>query len=511
MLGYGFTEYLRTILSVPYRNRPSELPDGLAPEDAAQRVAAGSSKLRPRVPAAIGHCMYIKRMALDLVGEFDEEFSPGYGEEVDFCQRCHLLGLAHVCADDVFVYHHGAASFNRGRERDQLRERHERVIAKRYPYYHPWVQREESDQTGVLATALGAARQSNLLEPVFTAAAFQNGSSSGSLKVGNQVTVLTVTDIKIAKLDGEKFDEVEAAAVLSNSPADARASATLLKDPSICFNLEVTNLTGFDQTTTLTVNLPFLPITMGGPLAGGGFDMSSALDAVLTDGAADGVTVTQGIFPSVLTPTLTSTFSAGLSVLNTIQLGTPPITLPGISEAAGPAPGFFLPAGQSFTGMFLFVSLTLSPGDTANVTGVVDLDVGSGVPVCTIPPLPVQAPVPPPGGGGTPPPDQIPALSHWGMILLTLSLLLLASWQLAGQPARLATGQAKLGLRSPPDRRRLLRSLLIGQGLAAVGLLLYGVLVAPPAPHDGVGAFLAGILIGMIIEFCRRGRELDSS
>ena len=116
-----------------------------------------------------------------------------------FCQRCHLLGLAHVCADDVFVYHHGAASFNRGRERDQLRERHERVIAKRYPYYHPWVQREESDQTGVLATALGAARQSNLLEPVFTAAAFQNGSSSGSLKVGNQVTVLTVTDIKIAK------------------------------------------------------------------------------------------------------------------------------------------------------------------------------------------------------------------------------------------------------------------------------------------------------------------------
>ena len=149
-----------TILSVPYRNRPSELPDGLAPEDAAQRVAAGSSKLRPRIPAAVGHCIYIKRMALDLVGNFDEELSPGYGEEVDFCQRCHLLGLAHVCADDVFVYHHGAASFDRGRERDQLRERHERVIARRYPYYHPWVQREESDQNGVLATALGVARRS---------------------------------------------------------------------------------------------------------------------------------------------------------------------------------------------------------------------------------------------------------------------------------------------------------------------------------------------------------------
>jgi hypothetical protein len=112
-------------------------------------------------------------------------------------------------------------------------------------------------------------QQSNLLEPVFTAAAFQNGSSSGSLTVGNQVEVLTITDIKSAKINGDEFDEVQAAAFLSNSILDAKASAKLLKDPSVCFNLEVTNLTGFDQTTTLTVNLPFLPINMGGPLAGG--------------------------------------------------------------------------------------------------------------------------------------------------------------------------------------------------------------------------------------------------
>ena len=89
-------------------------------------------------------------------------------------------------------------------------------------------------------------QQSNLLGPVFTAAAFQNGSSSGSLTVGNQVEVLTITDIKSAKINGDEFDEVQAAAFLSNSILDAKASAKLLKDPSVCFNLEVTN-TGFDQ------------------------------------------------------------------------------------------------------------------------------------------------------------------------------------------------------------------------------------------------------------------------
>ncbi len=53
----------------------------------------------------------MRRSALELVGDFDEAFAPGYEEEVDFSQRCIRHGLSHVLADDVFVLHYGGGSF----------------------------------------------------------------------------------------------------------------------------------------------------------------------------------------------------------------------------------------------------------------------------------------------------------------------------------------------------------------------------------------------------------------
>ena len=51
-----------TMVSVPDRNRPSDrLPPGITADEAARRIAANSLRLRPTVPTAIGHCMYIKR------------------------------------------------------------------------------------------------------------------------------------------------------------------------------------------------------------------------------------------------------------------------------------------------------------------------------------------------------------------------------------------------------------------------------------------------------------------
>ena len=151
-----------TIVSVPYRNTPSDLPEGLTPEGAAVAVAAESGRHRPLLPTCVGHCMYIKRMAIDLVGPFDETFSPGYGEEVDFCQRCTLLGLAHVCADDVFVYHRGGASFGKSPEVERRQQRNERVIAERYPFYQSCVHSAASSRRSALAVALGEARRALL-------------------------------------------------------------------------------------------------------------------------------------------------------------------------------------------------------------------------------------------------------------------------------------------------------------------------------------------------------------
>ena len=146
-----------SLVSVPDRRPAPKLPPEWSLDAASAVVRARSLKLRPRLPTAIGHCIYVRRGALELVGTFDLAFTPGYGEEVDFSQRCIRSGLSHVLADDVLVLHHGGASFSHNGKRNPVQDAHEKIIASRYPYYHDSVRMLEQDVAGPLSA--GAERR----------------------------------------------------------------------------------------------------------------------------------------------------------------------------------------------------------------------------------------------------------------------------------------------------------------------------------------------------------------
>ena len=147
-----------TIVSIPDRNTPvARLPGGLTPDRVAAEVSRTALRLHPDIPTCVGHCVFIRRDALELVGLLDTDFSPGYEEEVDFSQRCVLHGLRHVVADDVFVFHRHAGSFGNGAEAAQLRDRHHALIAHRYPYYDPWCEVAASDEHSQLARSVSVA------------------------------------------------------------------------------------------------------------------------------------------------------------------------------------------------------------------------------------------------------------------------------------------------------------------------------------------------------------------
>ena len=185
-----------TILSVPGRNEPtSELPPGLSVDEAARRVAAGSTLLRPRIPTAVGHCSYIKRTALDVVGNFDPIFSPGYYEEVDLSQRMLGAGFVHIAADDVFVYHRGGASFGDSPAVARQKLAHDAIVNERYPYYLALVYKVAADRHSALEAALLAARRA-----VRGLRVGIDGMALGPLPAGTQVAILE-TARALAELD----------------------------------------------------------------------------------------------------------------------------------------------------------------------------------------------------------------------------------------------------------------------------------------------------------------------
>jgi GT2 family glycosyltransferase len=108
------------------------------PENAnavAAVIASCGSAVYPEMPTAVGFCMAISLAAIKRIGLFDEfTFGRGYGEENDFCQRAGQVGLRNVLCDDVYVIHHGGASFGPlGLKPDE--NSMQRLLAK-HPDYH---------------------------------------------------------------------------------------------------------------------------------------------------------------------------------------------------------------------------------------------------------------------------------------------------------------------------------------------------------------------------------------
>jgi GT2 family glycosyltransferase len=127
-----------TVCSVPIWLEYNDIPEGQNILSFAKLIEKVSLRKYPRIPTAVGFCMYIKRKVLDEVGYFDAvNFGRGYGEENDFCCRASKKGYFHIIDDATFVYHAGSKSFKE--EKQKLIKENSKVLAKLHPRYFPEV------------------------------------------------------------------------------------------------------------------------------------------------------------------------------------------------------------------------------------------------------------------------------------------------------------------------------------------------------------------------------------
>lgn len=127
-----------TLVSVPRGFEENLLPAGYDAASFAALVERVSTRSYPRLPTAVGVCMYIRRALLDAIGYFDEQnFGLGYGEENDFCMRATKSGWLHVADDATFIYHAGHRSFAASRKR--LQRNAAATLRRLHPEYTPLI------------------------------------------------------------------------------------------------------------------------------------------------------------------------------------------------------------------------------------------------------------------------------------------------------------------------------------------------------------------------------------
>lgn len=137
-----------SILSTPVRNTSiPNLPTPALRKVFARLVKTVSKSSFPIIVTPVGHLFAVDLQVWRKLGGFSMEFSPGYGEEVDFGERTILIGFKNVLADSVWVSHKNGSSFGNSSEVKQMRIAHERSIQEKH---HTFLQRSSIEATSEL-------------------------------------------------------------------------------------------------------------------------------------------------------------------------------------------------------------------------------------------------------------------------------------------------------------------------------------------------------------------------
>ena len=123
-------------------NTPSIFDEVKQLEDTFATTAAGlishltayqEVKNWPEIPTGVGFALAINGNLLEKIGLFDEVFSPGYGEENDWCMRSKKMGYRHLLCPIAYVHHEHGSSF--GASKYSLQQKNLSILNKRYPDY----------------------------------------------------------------------------------------------------------------------------------------------------------------------------------------------------------------------------------------------------------------------------------------------------------------------------------------------------------------------------------------
>ena len=174
-----------------------ELPalDEIALEKLNMQIISGSKPAIAEIPVGVGHCILITAKALEVVGNFDSIFSPGYGEEVDFSIRSTQFGFQHYLANTV-VTHFGSKTFEK--RAINLKLNHDQLLINKHPNYLQLIQNFNLEDSQIEAMFLNVLTKYRGLKLLIDARLMNSEGTGTSRLIENTILALSkITDIHL--------------------------------------------------------------------------------------------------------------------------------------------------------------------------------------------------------------------------------------------------------------------------------------------------------------------------
>ena len=130
-----------TIFSYPHATLKGDRLEDIGWEELAAIALKRNHGVAIGSPTGHGFCLFVKRDVLRRVGNLDEVFGRGYGEENDLCTRAADLGYRNVAAAGVLVQHRESLSFSS--DKAALLATNLETLQRRYPEYTPIIMEAE--------------------------------------------------------------------------------------------------------------------------------------------------------------------------------------------------------------------------------------------------------------------------------------------------------------------------------------------------------------------------------
>ena len=133
-LGFRFAQSVGKVAAVgtlsPSRAQGQGVwPADLGPQEVVPKLSLAGNAIGG--PMLAFFCTMFSREAIEQIGYLDEIFSPGFGEDDDWCARAHLAGWKLVVQTDVRVRHQHHASWDPQR-RAELQRRNCKLLRRKY-------------------------------------------------------------------------------------------------------------------------------------------------------------------------------------------------------------------------------------------------------------------------------------------------------------------------------------------------------------------------------------------